>query len=130
MSQMSCAKCKRPLPDDVLSQARAPCPDCGALSRSYLETLTDGIAFYDGHRVRAKNLALPSAKKLRFDTYSSVEPSHKYGKLVRVHRTIDPDKDWYSEKVIDLQSGEILHECEEPLSQHVGHGTAKTKSEP
>jgi len=98
--------------------------------RSYTVTITDGIVFYDGHRARAKNPVLPSAKKLRFDTYSGVEHSHKYGKLVRVHRTIDKDKDWYSEQVVDLQTGEILHECNEPLSQHVGHGTAKPRSEP
>lgn len=67
---------------------------------------------------------------MRFDTYSGVEQSHKYGKLVRVHRTVDKDKDWYSEKVIDLKTGETLYECEESLSKHTGHGTAKPKSEP
>jgi hypothetical protein len=88
-------------------------------------TLTDSISLHDGHRVKAKNSALPSNKKLRFDTYSGIEPSHKFGKLVRVHRTIDRDNNRYIEKVIDLQSGEVLHECDEPLSDHINRGTAK-----
>ena len=130
MSGTSCAKCSSNLPDDLPGQIRAPCPNCGSTARAYLETLTDGAIAHDGHRAKAKRSSLPSNKKLRFDTYSGIEPSHKYGKLVRVHRTIDKDNDWYSEKVIDLQTGEILHECDEPLSKHVNRGTAKHRSEP
>lgn len=130
MSDTSCANCKAELPEDAPGADRPPCPRCGSTVRSYTATLTDSIIAYDGHRAKAKNPALPSAKKLRFDTYSGVEHSHRYGKLVRVHRTFDKDKDWYSEQVIDLQTGEVLHECQEPLSQHTGRGAAKPKSEP
>jgi hypothetical protein len=41
------------------------------------------------------------------------------------HRVIDVDNDWYSEKIIDSETGEILHFCEEPLIQHRGRGSAK-----
>ena len=98
--------------------------------RAYFETVTDRLIAHDGHRAKVKRPSLPSAKKLRFDTYSGVEHSHKYGKLVRVHRTIDKDNDRYMEKVIDMQTGAILHECDEPLSQHINHGTAKQRGEP
>ena len=130
MSGTSCGNCRAELPDDLPDQARIPCPNCGATSRYYFEPLADGLLAYDGHRVKLKRPSLPSAKKLRADTYSGVEPSHKYGKLVRVHRTIDKDIDRYIEKVIDMQTGEILHECDEPLSEHINHGTAKPRSEP
>jgi hypothetical protein len=36
--------------------------------------------------------------------------------------------DWYSEKVRDKDSGEVIHECHEPhepLSEHQRHGSAK-----
>lgn len=62
--------------------------------------------------------------------YSGIEHSQKHGKLVRVHRTIDKDNDRYTEKVIDIQTGEVLHECDEPLSKHINHGTAKNRGEP
>jgi len=125
VSGTSCANCKKPLPDDLPDQPRAPCPHCGSTSRSYTESLVDGIVAHDGHRAKVKRPSLPSAKKLRADTYSGVEHSHKHGKLVRVHRTIDKDNDRYTERVIDIQTGEILHECDEPLSKHINHGTAK-----
>lgn len=37
---------------------------------------------------------------------------------------------WYSEKVTDTETGEVIHECNEPLDQHQGHGAAKSKSPP
>ncbi len=33
--------------------------------------------------------------------------------------------DLYSETVKDEETGELLHHCEEPLSQHSRHGSAK-----
>ena len=129
MSDTCCASCQAELPEDMPGANRTPCPRCGSTVRSYSETLTDSIELHDGHRAIGKNTTLPSAKKLRFDTYSGVEHSYKYDKLVRVHRTVDKDKNWYGEKVIDPQTGETLHECEEPLSKHTGHGTAKPKNE-
>ena len=124
----SCANCKMSLPDNIPGQEHVPCPNCGSKERAYLMTLTETFGSHDGHRVKAKNSALPSDKKLRFDTYSGVEPSHKFGKLVRVHRTIDRDNNRYVEKVVDLQTGEVLHECDEPLSDHINRGTAKNKN--
>jgi hypothetical protein len=35
--------------------------------------------------------------------------------------------DRYSEKIVDRDTGEVLRVCEEPLSQHQGHGSAKLK---
>jgi len=37
---------------------------------------------------------------------------------------------WYSEKVIDIETGETIHECHEPLDQHQDHGTAKFRPPP
>lgn len=130
MSEISCVDCHTELPDAVPGTANEPCPHCGSTVRSYAMKLSDDVNFQDGHRAKGKNPALPSAKKLRFDTYSGIEHSHKYGKLVRVVRTIDKDNDLYREQVIDLETAEVLHECQEPLSKHVGHGTAKSRCEP
>jgi hypothetical protein len=47
------------------------------------------------------------------------------GEWNRLERIIDRVKDWYSEKVVDPDSGRIIHQCEEPLSEHKGHGSAK-----
>lgn len=46
---------------------------------------------------------------------------------MRLARTIDRENDWYSEIIIDPRTGEVVHRCEEPLSAHRGHGSAKRK---
>ena len=129
MTYAFCANCKSELFDDLLisGQAHSPCPHCGSTSRTYFESLSDGVLFLDGYKVKVKRPSLPSDKKLRADTCSGVEYSHRYGKLVRVYRTIDKDNDRYTERVIDMQTGEILHECDELLSEHKNRGTAKGK---
>ena len=40
-------------------------------------------------------------------------------------RIIDKPNDSYLEIVVDKETGEILHQCSEPWSDHVGHGSAK-----
>ena len=37
----------------------------------------------------------------------------------------DRRQDRYKEVVRDPDTSEIIHECEEPLSEHQGHGSAR-----
>ncbi|QIB67806.1 hypothetical protein Ami103574_00055 [Aminipila butyrica] len=48
---------------------------------------------------------------------------------VRKIRLVDRRNDKYYEKIIDLETNEVTHFCEEPLSEHYGHGSAKVKKE-
>jgi hypothetical protein len=127
MVVITCARCNANLPNYLLDGANVPCPLCGATTRNHFVTITDHFEARDGYRAKAKRPSLPSAKKLRSDSYSGVEPSHKHGKLVRVQRIIDKDNDLYFERISDLESGETLHECKEPLSEHTGRGSAKPR---
>lgn len=38
---------------------------------------------------------------------------------------INREKNQYKEIVKDKTTGKIIHKCEEPLSEHKGHGSAK-----
>jgi uncharacterized FlaG/YvyC family protein len=38
---------------------------------------------------------------------------------------IDRENDKYSKKVIDRETGEVIHECEEKLTEHFNRGSAK-----
>ena len=49
-------------------------------------------------------------------------------KLVHRERLIDHDNDHYKERVTDYETGEVIHEDESKLSQHIGHGSAKRKT--
>lgn len=45
---------------------------------------------------------------------------------VHKEREIDRDNDRYRERVVD-EEGVVLHDVEEPLSLHFGHGSAKVR---
>ena len=51
----------------------------------------------------------------------------KTGKWMKLSRVIDRGNDLYHETVTDPSTGEVVHECKEPLSDHHGHGAAKRK---
>jgi hypothetical protein len=53
-------------------------------------------------------------------------PQHSLeGALARHERVIDRQNDRYFEKVTLCESGDVTHLCEEPLTVHQGHGSAK-----
>jgi hypothetical protein len=59
------------------------------------------------------------------ENYAIPSFSRSRGNLVHRARIIDRDDDRYFEKVTDYESGEVIHHCDEPLSQHRGRGSAK-----
>jgi DNA-directed RNA polymerase subunit RPC12/RpoP len=117
-----CGKCKTELDESSDSGVnRKPCPRCGSKSRNFVEQL----------RVSAKALAGMRAKHRRgsgkpiWESRNEPSFSKKSSRLVRHERTIDRENDLYREVVTDLETGKIIHQCKESLSEHVGHGSAK-----
>lgn len=51
--------------------------------------------------------------------------SRDLGKPVRKRCVIDRERDEYLEHIEDYETGQVLHHCQEPLSEHRGHGDAK-----
>jgi len=49
------------------------------------------------------------------------------GHMMRKERIIDRQNDRYIENVIDEDTGETVRQIDEPLSQHMGRGSAKSK---
>ena len=78
----------------------------------------------DGWALKAKR---PTEKRPYIEDMAIPDYSRSRKKVVHLQRVIDRDNDQYREKVTDYESGEIIHHCEEPLSQHQGHGSAKQK---
>jgi hypothetical protein len=126
-SNVWCAKCELSLPEDPPGGPRVPCPRCGATARVVDMEFHSNIDAHDSWRAQLKRPSLPSDRKLRWDSFSGHEYNHELGKMVRKERTLDKDLDQYVERLIDIESGEIIHECVEPLSEHTGHGSAKKK---
>jgi hypothetical protein len=81
----------------------------------------------DGLHGKKKAPSLTGGKKVRVDFHHRHKYSPKYDKDMRVERGIDQDEDLYVEIVTDPDTGEIVHRCKEPLSQHRDRGSAKPK---
>ncbi|WP_159106134.1 hypothetical protein [Herbaspirillum sp. B65] len=55
--------------------------------------------------------------------------SQKLGRYVDKVWDMNRDTDRYYEHIVDPETGETIHHCDEPLSAHIGHGYAKPKSD-
>jgi hypothetical protein len=92
--------------------------DLAPYRRSIFETVT----IHTDLRLKHKRLAAkkPLSEQRHGDSFST-----KLGRWMHRSRVIDRENDRYFESVLDPQTGETIHHCAEPLSEHQGHGTAK-----
>lgn len=110
-----------------------PAPNsCLVCSSIYLSRYISVVAspvsigsIHDSVTVRVKNPDLPSKKKLRKEIQAGADLYRKTGEYLDKYRLIDKDNDRYVEIVKDLSTGKVTYHCNEPLSAHTGHGSAR-----
>ena len=105
-------------------EQRMPCDKCGSTKRNYHVSISESVVARDGFGVKAKR---SGEKKPYIEEMAVPDYSRSLEKVVHRERVIDRDNNRYFEKITDYESGEVIHHCEEPLSQHQGHGNAKPK---
>ena len=106
------------------SEQRAPCPNCGSTARRFAKPL-QGQLLPRGQLVsKARH---EGSRKVFLESLTGASFYRDLKKWVRRKRIIDRDNHWYSEIITDPETCEVIHRCEEPLSQHRGHGSAKEK---
>ncbi len=126
---VNCAGCGHNLPREYAhSKIHDPCPHCGSIKKRIGIAAEENVEVHDSIRIREKDPTLPSKKKVRKEHWYGDDYSEKYGKFMDKKRVIDKRQDKYEETVTDPDTGKIVHHCEEPLSKHTGHGSAKKKT--
>ena len=65
------------------------------------------------------------SEQKRGDSFST-----RFGRWMRRSRVLDRENNRYTESVVDPKTGETIHHCNEPLSDHQGHGSAKVSKRP
>jgi len=110
------------------SGPRKPCPQCGSTRRIFHVGITENVKFYDSLSFKHKKPKKIGRAKIVAEGFNGHEFSHSRQKIVAKQRLIDRDGDMYSETITDIETGEVIHRCEEPLSEHTNHGTAKQKN--
>ena len=113
-----CPRCKF----NYNREARNDCPKCGykVVELSLEANINVDITMqYKGKSHKKIN------KRPSFEFKGGQEFSYSKGKYVNRNYRIDREKDKYTEKVSDRETGETIHECEEKLTEHFNHGSAK-----
>jgi len=122
METTRCGKCNALLdePGSTLPDARTPCPHCGSMTRALDRGLKREGEVHTRLSFKAKN----GTGRPFLEGISGASLSRRLKRWMRLERVIDRRRDLYSEVVTDPETGEEIHRCEEPLSQHRGHGNA------
>ena len=74
---------------------------------------------------RIKDPTLNSKKNPRVEFKVGASYSRAKNKWMHREMYVDKRQDQYREVVSDPDTGEVIHQCDEPLSKHRGHGDAK-----
>jgi predicted RNA-binding Zn-ribbon protein involved in translation (DUF1610 family) len=119
-----CASCDALIEEetDTKPENRKPCPRCGSTIRKFGVETAGSVPLHDSLKYALKSCA---SVKIVAEGMGGDDLHRKSGKWMQKERLIDHENDQYKEVVIDPATGEVVHRCEEPLSRHRGHGSAK-----
>jgi hypothetical protein len=106
------------------SVEETPCPHCGSILRAIHVSVQETIGIREklSLKGRENGKRRPVLEQVHGD-----DLQHKTGIWMKRSRVIDRKNDLYHETVKNPETGEVVHECKEPLSEHRGHGAAKKK---
>lgn len=119
-----CGNCNIVLDEcpSISPKERKPCPECDSLIRAFTVSFESKLEVKSSLRYKAKR----GGKGRPFlESFTGASLSKKLQKWMHRELFIDRENDIYRESVTDIETGEIIHQCEEPLSQHKGHGDDK-----
>jgi hypothetical protein len=115
-----CSECTQPMNDE--SEERRPCQSCGSTRRTanVSVAITARSSIYLLTKAKHREGGREVVRVTEGDSYY-----RKTGKWNLMRRLVDWGNDWYDEIFRDRDTGEIIYQCAEPLSEHRGHGSAK-----
>ncbi len=109
---------------DTQPAQRLPCPKCSSISRAFEVSMHAHISIKTKAGIKGKHAG---QKEPFIIEVTGDDLYRKLGKWMELSRIIDKDNDSYIEVITDPDTGQIIHQCIEPLSKHTGHGSAKHK---
>lgn len=125
--RVECRDCGTALPSSWAQQVDRRCPECGSKSLLVRLYFTTEIVVRDLIEGKVKDSNGKSKRPIREFKQGSEPQRGRPGAWACVYRNIDREHDTYDEKVVDEETGQVLRECHERLSDHRGHGDAKRK---
>lgn len=126
-TQIYCARCGENLDESYNIKPHKKCPNCGSVDQNLFLTEDDSIKIHNGVEGKIKNSNYSSKKNPRVAFFQGDDQRKSDGKWMEKEKLLDKDNDEYKEIVIDPETGDVIHHCEQPLSDHQGHGSAKKR---
>ncbi len=105
---------------------RQPCENCESINRNLEMDLENQLQLHEMLESKQKR---PVHKKPIVEDRSGEELTIKTGRFSKKERVIDRLNNRYYEFVQDPETGEVLWECDEKLTDHYGHGSARRSTE-
>ncbi|MEZ5846370.1 MAG: hypothetical protein R3C70_06430 [Geminicoccaceae bacterium] len=112
------------LPDER-GPDRLPCPACGGKRRAFNETISVGAQLEMGILTQGKSGKKIGRRGPAYWWQEKKELYRKTGEWQVIVRDFNRENDRYREVIRDVKTGTIVKKIEEPLSEHIGHGSAK-----
>ena len=121
-----CGGCDQVLNEDPGTPVveRKPCPSCGSAARAFAITISETVQAHG--KLLLKGRQAGRRKPFIEQTVGS-DLHRRTGTWMHLERIIDRAQDWYHECVSNPKTSEVVHACDEPLSQHRGHGSARKR---
>jgi uncharacterized FlaG/YvyC family protein len=127
MVNVICSNCgeARDTSDAQISEI-APCGNCGSKETTVHVGVEERMPkIHEQVEAYSKDDSYPSKKKKRQELITGNDLRKDDKKWMDKTRFIDRDRNRYIEKVVDPDTGEVLRDVDEPLSDHFGRGSAK-----
>ncbi|OGN86981.1 MAG: hypothetical protein A2158_02275 [Chloroflexi bacterium RBG_13_46_14] len=121
---LECRQCGKSFTKELVSDQSQPCPNCDSVDWCIcvMETLEIPMP---GIKLKGK-MKETDQKRPTIEFEGGHDLYRESGKWNKKKRLIDRKEDKYEEIITDSQTGEVIHHCEEKLTEHQGHGSAKT----
>lgn len=119
----TCGSCGA-LVDESLDklEARRPCSECGSTARTFSVSIEEAITLRSGLGFKHRR---PGYRKPLAEDFTRPETAKNTGASVERKMLVDRQNDRYIETVTEYETGAVSHHCDEKLSEHTGHGSAK-----
>jgi hypothetical protein len=122
-----CNSCDALLAEETsLADQRQPCPVCGSTARRFQVEVVEKCEVEDFLGMEGRRGGLSRHKGWFIRSFTRLVAQVSRGGALAYHtRVMDRDADRYVETVTMRETGEVVHHCDEPLSEHQGHGSAR-----
>jgi hypothetical protein len=129
VDRVICGRCEASIdePPNVSAGDRKPCARCGGTTRRIDVAISSAVEAHSDLGLKQRR---PGFKRPIHEQKSGSSFSVRLKRWMRRSRVIDRENDRYTEKVVDPRTGETVHQCDESLSAHQGHDSAKAARSP